>query len=67
MIDGIANELRAFAQRLARLACEWSDQDLSHALAELAVDLAAKAEELNRRFERYRSQDSRHNLRNLNT
>jgi hypothetical protein len=67
MIDGIANELRAFAQRPAGFACEWSDQDLSYALAELAVDLAAKAEELNRRFERYRSQDSRHNLRNLNT
>jgi hypothetical protein len=52
MIDGIANELRAFAQRPAGFACEWSDQDLSYALAELAVDLAAKAEELNRRFER---------------
>jgi hypothetical protein len=52
MINGIANELRAFAQRLARLACECSDQELSHALEELAIDLAAKAAELNRRFER---------------
>jgi len=25
MINGIANELRALAQRLAHLACEWSD------------------------------------------
>ena len=36
-----------------RLACECSDQKLSHALEELAVDLAAKAAELNRWFERY--------------
>jgi hypothetical protein len=53
MINGIANELRAFAQRQAFLASECSDQELPHTLEELAVDLAAKAEELNHRFKRW--------------
>jgi hypothetical protein len=52
MIDGIADELRAFAQRLARTACGCSDRKLSHALEELAIDLAARAAELDRLLER---------------
>jgi len=36
---------------LARLVCECSEWELSHAWEELAVDLAAKAMELNRRFD----------------
>jgi len=51
MINGIIDELGALAQRLARLVCECSDRELSHALEELAVDLAAEAVELNRRFD----------------
>jgi len=52
MINGITHELRAFALRLVRFACECSDRELSQALEDLAADLAAKAAELDRRFDR---------------
>ncbi len=49
MINGITDELRAFPLRV-RFACEGLDRELSHVLEELAVDLAAKAAELDRWF-----------------
>jgi hypothetical protein len=51
MIKGITDQLRAISQRATRLAGECSDQELSDALEELAVDLAMKAAELDRRFD----------------
>jgi hypothetical protein len=52
MIKGIADELRSLAERCTRSACECTDCEMSHALEELAVDLMAKAAELERRFDR---------------
>jgi len=52
MINGITHELRAFALRSVCLAGECSDRELSQALEDLAADLAPKAAELNRRFDR---------------
>jgi hypothetical protein len=52
MIKNITDELRVLAQRSARLACECSNLELSRALEELAIDLMAKASELERRFDR---------------
>jgi hypothetical protein len=52
MVKSITDELRTLAQRATRLAADCSDQDLAHALEELAVDLALRAGELDRRFDR---------------
>jgi hypothetical protein len=52
MIKNITDELRALAERSTRLACECSNTELSHALEELAVELMARAAELERRFDR---------------
>jgi hypothetical protein len=52
MVKNITDELRAFAERSARLAGECANLELSRALEELAIDLMAKASELERRFDR---------------
>jgi len=52
MVKNITDELRALAQRCTRLACECSDRELAHAMEELAIDLALRAAELDRRFDR---------------
>jgi hypothetical protein len=52
VVKSISDELRALAQRCSRLAGDCSDQELAHALEELAVDLALRAAELDRRFDR---------------
>jgi hypothetical protein len=52
MVKTITEELRSISQRCMRLARESSDHMLSRALEELAVDLALKAEDLDRRFDR---------------
>lgn len=51
MIKSVTDELRAMSQRCTRLAREVSDDKLSRALEELAVDLALKAEDLDRHFD----------------
>lgn len=52
MVENITDELRALAQRCTRLARDCSDPELAHALEELAVDLAQRAADLDRRFNR---------------
>jgi hypothetical protein len=52
MVKSITEELRDLAQRCSRLAGDCSDQELAHALEALAVDLALRAAELDRRFGR---------------
>jgi len=52
MVKSIIDELRAVAQRCVRLARECSNDDLSHALEELGMDLLAKASEFEGRFDR---------------
>jgi hypothetical protein len=52
MVKSIIDELRTVAQRCARLAREFSNDDLSHALEELGMDLLAKASEFEGRFDR---------------
>jgi hypothetical protein len=52
MVKSITDELRALAQRCTRLAYDCSNRELAHALEELAVDLALRAAELDRRFDR---------------
>lgn len=52
MVKSITDELRAIAQRCTRAASDCSDHALAHALEELAVDLALRAAELDRRFDR---------------
>jgi|HubBroStandDraft_6_1064221.scaffolds.fasta_scaffold256861_2 hypothetical protein len=52
MVKSIIDELRAVAQRCVRLARECSNNDLSHALEELGVDLLAKASEIEGKFDR---------------
>jgi hypothetical protein len=52
MVKGITDELRTLAQRATRMAGDCSDPELAHALEELAVDLALRAAELDRRFDR---------------
>ena len=51
MVKSITDELRALAQRCTRLAYECSDRELAHTLEELAVDLALKAADYDRRFD----------------
>ena len=52
MVKNITDELRALAQRCTRAANNSSDRKLAHALEELAVDLAQRAADLDRRFDR---------------
>jgi hypothetical protein len=50
-VKSITDEMRALAQRVTRLAGDCSDRDLAEALDELAVELALRAAELDRRFD----------------
>ncbi len=52
MVKNIIDELRGLAQHCTCQARDCADPDLSHALEELAVDLVAKASDLERRFDR---------------
>lgn len=52
MVKAITAELRTLAQRCTRAASDCSEPELAHALEELAVDLALRAAELDRRFDR---------------
>ncbi len=52
MIKRIAEELRTVALHCTAIARDCQDRALSQVLEELAADLAAKAFELERRFER---------------
>ncbi len=51
MIKSIADELRSLAERCTRSAGDCIDHEMSQALEELAVDLMAKASEIERRFD----------------
>jgi hypothetical protein len=52
MVKSIIDELRGVAQRCTRLARDCSNDELSHALEELGMDLLAKASEFEGRFDR---------------
>jgi hypothetical protein len=52
MVKSIIDELRAVAQRCARMARDSSNAELSHALEELGMDLLAKASDFEGRFDR---------------
>lgn len=52
MVKNITDEMRALAQRCTRAASTCSDCELAHALEELALDLALRAGDLDRRFDR---------------
>jgi len=51
MVKSIVQDLRAIAQRCARLARDCAPGDLAFALEELGVDLMVKAAELERDFD----------------
>jgi len=52
MINGIVSELRDLAQKCMKLARETGDSDISRALQDLGIDLAAKALALEEKFDR---------------
>jgi hypothetical protein len=51
MVGGLVKDLRMLAQHCLRLARETRDDELSRALQELGIELAEKAQELEKKFD----------------